>query len=165
MSAFFYIAFAPLLAIFVQDLRSRAIWWFLPPVLFGCFIGMRWNALAPADVPLNCAFVLGLTGLLAIYVRLRFGKAGSALTAYFGLGDLLYLLAITPLFPFRGFVYFFTFGTIAVLVVHFAVQLFRKSTTIPYAGYFALFTGIILAAEHLFPELLLTLTSRYGQLG
>lgn len=141
MPVFAYIALPVLAVIFWQDIRTRAIWWFLPPVLFVVLLLFRWEAMAFLNIVINAAFVIVLIGLLTLYIRLRFGKLENPFKNYFGLGDFLFLLALTPLFQLPEFVWFFTAGTICVLIVHLVVMLFRRSSTIPYAGYFSLFTA------------------------
>lgn len=126
--------------IFVQDIRTRSIWWFLPPLLFGAFTVYRWETLVWAELGMNVAFVLFLMGFLTLYIRLRFGKLENPFRAYFGLGDFLFILALAPLLSFQQFIYFFTIGTFLTLAIHLVVQLFRKQPTIPYAGYFSLVT-------------------------
>jgi hypothetical protein len=131
--------------IFVQDILSRSIWWFLPPLLFGAFVFYRYETLVWAELAVNVAFVVFLMGFLAFYIRLRFGKFENPFKAYFGLGDLLFLLALTPLLPFTEFVWFFTAGTFLTLVIHLLAMLIRRQQTIPYAGYFSLVTIVYLA--------------------
>ena len=162
MIIFFYIALFLLAVIFFQDLRSRAIWWFLPPVLFGCFVILNWSETTVPGILLNAAFVTALIGFLVIYIRFRFGKLQNPFKEHFGLGDFLFLLALTPLFQFREFIWFFTFGTLAVLVVHLAVYLFKKTSTIPYAGYLALFTGFYLVTNRFYPTVINALTDLNG---
>jgi hypothetical protein len=125
--------------IFVQDIRTRSIWWFLPPLLFGAFILYRHETLVWAELAVNVLFVIFLMGFLALYIRLRFGKFENPFVAHFGLGDLLFILALTPLLPVREFIYFFTAGTFLL------AMRFRRQQTIPYAGYFSLVTIVYIA--------------------
>jgi hypothetical protein len=76
--------------------------------------------------------------LLALYIAVRFGNPFDLFKRYFGWGDVLFLLAITPLCTFREFILLFTAGTIITLALFGIGQLFKKRTTIPYAGYFSL---------------------------
>lgn len=126
--------------IFFQDIVSRSIWWFLPPLLFGAFIAYRWDAFSWLTLGFNTAFIVLLMGFLFIYIRFRFGKPELIFKQYFGLGDLLFILALTPLLSFQQFILFFTVGTFSTLVIHGMTLLFKKQTTIPYAGYFSLVT-------------------------
>lgn len=134
------IACVVLVTIFLQDVTTRSIWWFLPPVLFGAFTWFRWDALTLTGIAFNMAFVLVLMLFLTLYIRLRFGKLENPFKAHFGLGDFLFILALTPLLTFREFILFFTIGTFLTLVLHLIALLFRKQPTIPYAGYFSLVT-------------------------
>lgn len=134
------IACIVLAVIFLQDVTSRSIWWFLPPLLFAGFVWFRIDRFSWNDLGLNLLFVAGLMAFLILYVRLRFGTERSPFREFFGLGDVLFIVALTPLLDFREFVLFFTAGTFLTLVVHGVVALFRKQATIPYAGYFSLVT-------------------------
>ncbi|MDH4471097.1 MAG: hypothetical protein QE487_00735 [Fluviicola sp.] len=134
--------------IFLQDLISRSIWWFLPPLLFGAFIAYRWNEFSWLALGFNTAFIALLMGFLFIYIRFRFGKPELIFKQYFGLGDLLFILALTPLLSFQQFILFFTVGTFSTLVIHGIILLFKKQTTIPYAGYFSLVTLVYLLLLH-----------------
>jgi hypothetical protein len=162
MTAVVLIALPLLFLIFFQDIRTRAIWWFLPPVLFVLFVIGRRSELTVAQTVCNILFVTLMIAFIVLYTRLRFGKLENPFKAYFGLGDYLFLLALTPLFPLRGFIWFFTAGTVCVLAIHLCMLLIRKSSTIPYAGYFSLFTAFYLVADLMRPELFNALTENNG---
>jgi len=134
--------------IFLQDLISRSIWWFLPPLLFGAFIAYRWDEFSWLTLGFNTAFIVLLMAFLFVYIRFRFGKPELIFKQYFGLGDLLFILALTPLLPFQQFILFFTVGTFSTLVIHGISLLFKKQPTIPYAGYFSLVTLAYLLLLH-----------------
>ena len=154
----FVIAYLLLIIILVQDVRSRAIWWFLPPLLFADLIWLQWEHIVWSSLLLNLLFIIGIMAFLALYISLRFGNAKELFKRYFGWGDLLFLLAITPICTFREFVLLFTAGTIFSLVVFGIGQLIKKRTTIPYAGYFSLallvYVGLLHAGTNLFTLLL-----------
>lgn len=126
--------------IFLQDIRTRSIWWFLPPLLFVTFLIDRWETLSLIGIAFNITFIVCLMAFLTVYIRFRFGKLQNPFKEYFGLGDFLFILAITPLLSFQQFIYFFTAGTLITLLIHGGTLLFKKQTTIPYAGYFSLVT-------------------------
>lgn len=142
------ITFVLLLIILIQDVASRSIWWFLPPLLFGALIWLRFDEITWIGMAFNIGFIVVLMTLLTGYIRLRWGKLQHPFKEHFGWGDLLFILAITPLLPFQNFVYFFTAGTFLTLVIHFIATAFRKQTTIPYAGYFSLVTLTYLILLH-----------------
>lgn len=125
---------AVLATIVYQDFRYREIWWFTPPLLFigACFY--KWQTLDWQQFGFNFLFTGILIGFLAVYVRIRFGS-NNLFKEYFGLGDVFLLFAITPLFGFPFFIYFFTCATIISLIGHLILILFKARKSIPYAGY------------------------------
>lgn len=150
----FVIAYLLLIIILVQDVRSRAIWWFLPPLLFADLLWLQWEQIVWSSLLLNLLFIIGIMAFLVLYISLRFGNAKELFKRYFGLGDLLFLLAITPICTFREFILLFTAGTIFTLVIFGIGQLIRKRTTIPYAGYFSLvlliYVGLLQTGTNVF---------------
>ena len=132
---------ALLLFIFFQDLKSRAVYWFLFPVLMALAFAVSWKTLA-ADWYLNILFLLLIMAMLTIYISLRQGKITYITRGHFSWGDILFLLAVTPLFSLQSYIIFFTAGTILTLVMHLGVMAFRKQETIPYAGYMSLVLSV-----------------------
>lgn len=137
---FFYLTLITLSIIFFQDVKSRAIWWFLPPILFVFILFDKSEEIEFIQIVMNIVFIVGILLALLIYLRFRFGKEGKSFFKYFGMGDLLYLLAITPILKLSGFIYFFTISTIFTLVIHYLINLMRLQKNIPYAGYLSLCT-------------------------
>lgn len=138
---------AVLVSIFYQDFRYREIWWFTPPLLLIGGVYYQWKILSWEHFLFNFIFIVIVLGFLLIYVRIRF-KSLNLFKEYFGLGDALVLLAITPLFGFPFFIYFFTFSTMVSLAGYVVMSLFKAQKTIPYAGYVSLCTIVFLLLRH-----------------
>lgn len=136
-----------LATIIYQDFRYREIWWFTPPLLFIGGFAYKWQTLNWQHFGFNFLFIGILIGLLVIYVRIRFGS-NNLFKEYFGLGDVFLLLAITPIFGFPFFIYFFTCGTIISLIGHLILTLFKAQKSIPYAGYISACTVAFLLLVH-----------------
>lgn len=136
---FLYVVIAILITIIYQDFRYREIWWFTPPLLFICGLIYQWKLLNWEHFLFNLLFISLVLSFLVVYIRIRFSSK-NLFKEYFGLGDALVLLALTPLFAFPFFIYFFTASTIISLVGFFLVSLFTKQKSIPYAGYISLCT-------------------------
>lgn len=139
------ILIAVLLFIFVQDLKFRAVYWFLFPIVLGLSV---WIGVETSNVE-NMLFSLGFfvfsMGSLTLYMSLKQKKLVNISKGYFSWGDMLFLLAIIPLFPFHIYLVFFTVGTITTLLVHgIVVSVSKGDATIPYAGYMALFLVVYL---------------------
>ncbi|MEO9531926.1 MAG: hypothetical protein ABJG68_15760 [Crocinitomicaceae bacterium] len=131
---------------FVQDWKSRSIHVLVFMVIAGIAIGKL--TLSSFDLALagyNCLFVFAVIGLLMVYVSLKSGKGVNIFKEHFGLGDLVFYIAITPLFGSRNFILFFISGLILSAVAHLIVILVKKDSPIPLAGYLSIYLiGILL---------------------
>lgn len=140
---FIFALIAILITIIYQDFRYREIWWFTPPLLFISGLIFQWKLLNWEHFLFNLLFISFVVSFLVVYVRIRFSSK-NLLKDYFGLGDVLVLFALTPLFAFPFFIYFFTFSTIISLIGFFLVSVFKAQKSIPYAGYISLCTIVFL---------------------
>lgn len=136
-----------LTAILYQDVKLRAVHWIYFPLLAVAALGVQnwqpdWTALL-----FNFTFLAGMLFMLTIYVSIRAGRMTDITQGYFSWGDILFLLAVLPLFDFRTYLLFFTCGTFLSLVIHLLASRFQKQPTIPYAGYMALIAGLYIGFE------------------
>jgi len=136
-----------LTAILYQDVKLRAVHWICFPLLAVAALGFHnwqpdWTALL-----FNFTFLAGMLFLLTVYVSLRTGRMTDITKGFFSWGDILFLLAVVPLFDFRTYLLFFTCGTFLSLVIHLLVMRIQKQPTIPYAGYMALIAGLYISFE------------------
>lgn len=137
---FVYAVIAVLVTIVYQDFRYREIWWFTPPLLFISGLIYQWKLLNWEHFFFNLLFISFVLSFLVVYIRIRFSSK-NLFKEYFGLGDALVLLALTPLFTFPFFIYFFTASTIISLIGFLLTKLlFKSQKSIPYAGYISLCT-------------------------
>nr|WP_294862127.1 prepilin peptidase [uncultured Fluviicola sp.] len=136
-----------LISILYQDFRYREIWWFTPPLLLIGGLIYKWETLNWQYFLFNFLFISVVISFLVVYVRIRF-KSNNLFKDYFGLGDVLVLLAITPIFGFPFFIYFFTCSTIISLIGYILFSLFKAQKSIPYAGYISLCTIAFLLLVH-----------------
>lgn len=138
-----------LLFIFFQDLKHRAVYWFLFPLIFLLSLFLNRNEIMFSALGLN-ALILGVLMLgLTLYLSLKFRKLTNPVKGFFALGDVLFLASVLPLFNTYSYLFYFTTGTCFVLLVHLTLQLFKKSRKeIPFAGYMAFYlVGILLFFE------------------
>lgn len=138
-----------LIILFLQDFKSRQYYWFLLPgiVVSSFLIAEEVNWIACFQ---NVLFILFLLISLTIYVVIRTGKLVLITKDHFAIGDALFLLAVVPLYSFNQFLWFVTVGTLCCLLTHMIIQFIRKSNTIPFAGYMALYVAITLLTNDLF---------------
>lgn len=85
-----------------QDLRFRGIHWFVFPLLLGGVIALRWNELNAETLLYNTGFLLFLLLFLTLYLSLKEQRLVNITSGYFSWGDILFLCAMIPLFPFIG---------------------------------------------------------------
>ncbi len=130
-----------LLLIALQDIKERAVYWFLFPILGICLaiMGMQyhlWEQYFLYSV-LNCCIVSIVLGILYLYTsKLRKKRF---LNHSLGLGDMLFFYVLAIGFPTISFVIVFAFSLLFSLAIYL---FFKKSftlSTIPLAGFMAIF--------------------------
>jgi hypothetical protein len=136
-----------LVAILYQDVKLRAVHWvFFPLLAAAALCVQKWPLYWPVLL-FNFTFLAGMLLLLTVYVSLRTGKLTDITQGYFSWGDILFLLAVIPLFPFTTYMLFFTCGTFLTLLIHLLVTQIKKQETVPYAGYMALIALVYVCFE------------------
>jgi hypothetical protein len=132
------ITLSVLLVIIWQDLKLRAIHWITLPILFlGLFL-LNY----PIEMWIvfqNILFIGILMLAVSIYVSLRNKKWTNLTKRYFGLGDILFLTAITPIAEPYVFMLLFISGTVCSLLITLIRMALKPQRNIPYAGYFSVF--------------------------
>lgn len=86
----------------------------------------------------NMTLLLLLCGGLLLWLHMRGRRIRDIFSLYFGLGDVVFMAAVTPLFDTRGYVWFLLISCVTAL---FGFVLFRWKT-IPLAG----IMGIVLVS-------------------
>lgn len=126
-----------------QDVKYRGVHWSVFLLLLASAVIYR-SGLIWANVGYNLIFITLLMSALTLYLSLKQGHIVVITRGFFSWGDILFLVVLAPLFEWRSYLIFFTFGTICVLLVHGIVHLFKHQESVPYAGYLAPFAGIFL---------------------
>ncbi len=133
-----FILYIVLGLIFWQDIRYRGVHWFLFPVLLTTAVFFNWSQLEWSNLVLNLAFLSLLLLGLTLYLSLKLGRIVNITRGYFSWGDILFLIAIIPLFEWKQYMFIFITGTIASLILHLAASIIKPRKTVPFAGYMAL---------------------------
>lgn len=126
--------------IFWQDVRQRAVHWVMFPLLFLSSLAMKIGSISLENWLFNALILILLMGTLTLYLTLKNGKLINITRGFFSWGDILFLIAVLPLFETFSFVLYFTIGTLLSLVFHVSTYFIRPQRTIPYAGYMGLVT-------------------------
>jgi len=145
----------PASIIFYQDLKHRAIsWWTLP--LLAITLGLESyskNDLSVlyTNIGINlCVLVIQFL-VVWIYFSFKNKKITNIFHAYIGIGDVLFLVAITPFFNPIHFLAFEIIGLIFVLLgsLFYGLRKENWEFKIPLAGIFALLLIITVIYIHL----------------
>lgn len=74
-----------------------------------------------------------------IYQTIKNKQLENPIDTSIGLGDILFFIAITPLFQIHNYIVFFISGLLISILLFVATKNLRKQPTIPLAGYLSLF--------------------------
>lgn len=128
--------------IFVQDVKNRSLHIVWPVLIFVTAITINVFSvhLHLIDLLYNIGFVavniLGLT----VYFSAKAKQVVNPIDSMIGLGDIVFFLALTPLFDLKSYILFFVLGLVFSLVLHLIVNaVYKKVKTVPLAGYMAVF--------------------------
>lgn len=149
-----WISFGILLTIFLEDLLQREVHWFLFPALLLSFLVQFWSEIVLEEMLFSFALLLVLLFGLILYLLAKTGSLKNPLKGYFSLGDVLFLLALIPVFKLHAYLMFFIVGTLFTLLVYGISSAWMKDKTIPYAGYMAAFSIPVLLYREQFVNLI-----------
>ncbi len=139
-----------LIIIFLQDLKYRKIHVLLPVIIFilSLFIFNK-KDINYRIIFFNLGFFLFTIMILTMYMSIKSKRFLNPFQNYFGLGDLLFYIAITPFFLLKNYVLFFIASMIFAIVLH---SIFKKKieNTIPLAGFSSLLLLIVIFLDLLF---------------
>jgi len=130
-----------LLITFWQDWKFRAVHWlvFLALALTAIFSTQQSGSFDISHTTLNVIFVLAVTTGLFLWLSLKEGKFVNLFENYFGFGDFLFLISVTPFFAPTNFFLFFISGMLLSAITHASISRSIAQPTIPLAGYLAIY--------------------------
>jgi hypothetical protein len=144
---------AILLVILVQDLKSRAVYWILFPVLIIVLLLLnyfQYRSLSAIWQPvlINMGFLLLQLILVSAYFSIKHGRWINITDSLLGLGDILFLLSVASYLSAVNFLFFYVVSLILILFgwLVWQPQTGKKDKTIPLAGMQALLFMLFLAA-------------------
>jgi hypothetical protein len=139
----------------IQDFKERLITVWIFPALIVLFICYRFSSGKKLSEILmysaiNTCFILVQFGTIFCYYSLKEKKAVNIFSEKIGMGDLLFFIAITPLFHPVNFIFFLTLALFIILVI-IAIFGRTKLHTIPLAGAMGIFIGLGVLVEQICP--------------
>lgn len=69
---------------------------------------------------------------------------------YFGLGDLLFYIAIAPLFLLKDYVFFFILSMVFAIGLQLGLKKIIKENSVPLAGFSSLFLILVIIKDMMF---------------
>ncbi|CAA0143667.1 conserved membrane hypothetical protein [Tenacibaculum maritimum] len=151
LSTIYILLIVCLVMIFVEDYRYREVHlsYFLGLLLTSSIIFCVKSSVI-SDLYSNLLFLIINLVFLKCYMILKGKKMPKEL--FWGgiaLGDVVFLIAVMPLFNFINYALFYVFGMVFSLIFHLGITVIEKNylekkETVPLAGYLSLFLIIVL---------------------
>jgi hypothetical protein len=131
--------------VFFQDGKDRNVYWFLYPLIGVLVFVLQIKAVSIYPALINGSFNLGFVSLLIlvcfVYAKLKLKQP--LLREVFGLGDILFFVAIAFSFSMVSFLVLFVFALLFSLLLHLILKHRQTDKTVPLAGNMALFFGVV----------------------
>lgn len=123
-----------------QDIKNREIHIVLPILIFVLSFLLSGNNTKEHLLAIlqNTAFFLLILGILTLYMSVKNKSFLNPFQNYFGLGDLLFFIAITPLFIIRNYIVYFIASMLFAILLQLILQKKMKHSTVPLAGFASL---------------------------
>ncbi len=148
-----------LLIIVIQDIRHRAIFWFLIPLLFIAFAAKGLLLLPITQLirnfSINIGFVFFQLVILIIYISVKNKRPVFIINSHLGLGDVLFLVVMCIVFSPVNFIVFYVGSLIFSLIAFISYMLTTRkaSENIPLAGMIAILLVALIIVNWVFPEM------------
>ena len=142
-----------MLSIFLQDLRYRAVHWWLFPLLLLCGILAKGTIISlwMPDFFYNLGFCVLQLLLLTLYLSARQGRFVLIFREHLGIGDLLFLVAVGAYLSFLNFLLFYVLSLVLIALFELVKGYWAETDKkIPLAGYQGLLLVTAIAANEWF---------------
>lgn len=148
------LVFIVLFLIFIQDFKSRAVYWVVFPILLALLGIIRYTmyySFSGIWMPalLNIGFLTLQIALLSVYFSIKNKRFINISDGLLGLGDILFLLSITVYPSVLSFLFFYIVSLVLVLLTWLLWQSSSVKTRkeIPLAGMQALIFIVFLSCD------------------
>lgn len=141
-----------------QDFKSRAISWFLIPLLIIAFV--IYGLLSLDMKQFATYFAINLSLLLinllvvTLFISIKEKKLTNIIDKYLGLGDVLFFLVLATVFSPINFILFFIGSILLTTFVYGVIILVnkQKQMLIPLAGAMSVLLILTIIAQHFIPS-------------
>ena len=139
--------------IFVQDIKSKSVYWLLFPilVLLSLLIRLEQHQFTDIDqsILVNISFLLFQFLIVSVYFSIKSKRLINITREFIGLGDLLFLLSIAFYLSIINFLFFYLASLILILFGWLIWMVFSKEKNkhIPLAGLQAMMFSLLLVID------------------
>jgi hypothetical protein len=148
--------------IFIQDFKSRSVYWFWFPALVMLFMILKLQTQTISEVMnaslANWAFIIVQLLFVSIYFSIKNKQIINITNNLLGWGDVLFLLTAATYFSTLNYILFYILSLIAIVLIWIPALLLlkKKYEQIPLAGLQSLLFIVCLIADWLIPRIDLT---------
>ncbi|WP_448698206.1 hypothetical protein ACFGVR_15415 [Mucilaginibacter sp. AW1-3] len=144
-----------LFAIFLQDIKSRSVYWFWFPLLSVLFVlsnyflkHLTWTELS-GNIALNLLFIGLQLFLVTVYFSVKHSRWVNISKDLLGLGDMLFLIAIAFYLSILNYIVFYISSLVIIVLCWSVIRLLSKKNQqqIPLAGLQAILFMVFLIAQ------------------
>lgn len=138
-----------LLIVFIQDWKYRRMHLVLPIAifLFSFFTISTGNIDSIKICLINTFFFLITLSILIVYMSIKNRRFLNPFENYFGLGDLLFYIAVSPFFELKNYILFFILSMIFAIVLQLGLKKIIRENTVPLAGFSALLLFLLIIKD------------------
>lgn len=143
-----------LLLILIQDLKSRAVYWIIFPLLLVALLLLRllqqfYILEILHDALINIGFLMLQLLIITLYFSVKTRKRATVIGEMLGWGDILFLIVIAFYLSALNFLFFYIVSLVGSLLLWLLWRLFssEKNPHIPLAGFQSLIFILFLAGD------------------
>lgn len=138
-----------LLAVLFQDWKYRRIHVGLPLLIlfFSFYVIQVESEILIRIITYNIAFFIVTLSILVLYMSVKNNQFLDPFQNYFGLGDVLFYIAIAPLFILKNYILFFILSMVFAITLQVGLKKISTEKTIPLAGFSALLLFIVIIKD------------------
>ena len=134
-----------------QDIKFRHIHFILPLLVFAFAYMIRKETLNHIEMAKSTGFLVANFMMISCYFSLKSKKLINPFKTLIGIGDLIFLMGVLPLFSFRNYILFFISGMLFSLLLYASFRKQYVQQTIPLAGYLSLYIILLLCLDFFIP--------------
>lgn len=136
-----------LLIMLWQDWKYRRIHVLLPLLVFAIGMYLMNGFVNYKAILVNALFFIIVLSFLVVYMSIKAKAFLNPLAHYFGLGDILFYLAITPFFNVKQYAVFFISSMLFAVLMQVSLKKHSNHNTVPLAGFSSLLLFMVMIVD------------------